>query len=1346
MATDTMTDEMRALPGADAAMAEIASTLAQAVALVVDVSGFTALTAALEAQNGPRAADRLAVMMDRLLGSFADIVDACHGAVVDVVGDSVQAVWVVDGDCSEAACARLAGHAALAMIAHVRGADAGVAASAGDALLSVRVGIGAGPLTFMQIGGRQGEGDALTWGPALLDAAQVTALAAIGGAVVHERAWPLFETEFEGRRGAGCWGLLRPRSGVAEAPTADAPARTAATVADSAAAAWAAELRSATILFVRLFHVDEMALATPEQVHVRVALVRAAITAHGGQLDKVHADEKGMAAVVAFGLPPAPTADAALRALGAAIDLRAELREFGIDVAIGVSTGKVRAGIGGAHANVHHTIYGGAANLAARCMEACRNEILSDDATRALAADAFAFLAPEARALKGLADKVTIFGVGDARRRHEPATLSDAKRIAGRRDDLALVEAFVAGEGDRRLLLLDGEVGIGKSRLAAYAAEVAVARGQMLLVCRAGPLASRTSLFAWRDPAAVLLRDLARTRNLRLAEAQAALIAAVGENPALAPLTNPLFGRELRDADADAISDPEGRPRLARRLQGMALAKLLGDSRRLVVIDDAQWLDEPSALLAADLIGLHPQVRILIVGRAPLGLAATTLGAALGHEALARHTLALLGREGTAELAADMLGAVDPLHPLIDWLHARARGNPLFSRELLRALPPEVVRAGLVSPGAWRDAEARLRALDLPQTIEDAALARLESQPLARLGVLKAASVIGGRFSREILLALDVPVSEAALDATLAALVGDGLLAPEGPRWRFALALVRDAVYGSLPDSMRADLHRKAVEYLESLPPVVARSASAQIAHHWIEAGVPARALKPLRRAGAEANRAGAYADSLHFFESALAIAVSDPKAMAMASPLRRAQLHLDVCNAHHVLADHHKAVAPAIASLTGLWPGAPKDRFGWSGMALRETILLTFTIVAPSFVARERRSARSRARNRLRSLAASRLSDCLFNLEGTLPAVACSLFAARAAERCGDLSIAARPYALISYVAGLLRLDRVARFLGDRAMADCVRKNDLSGVHRTLFSKVFLAVSLGRWAEVPPLFDEALELSARYRSERNHGLMLTAVGFMHQFRGDFDAMRRIYAEVAALGVAASDDQFIEWAELSFGRLALYAGDPIAAEAHFGKSSVILGRIREVQAVLIAETMGALAMLRQGRIDEIEPRAGELLARAQATPLQFGSTDAYGALAEITNALLAQFGPGAGGVRRTHAQQAQMRMRQFARVFPIGRPLAALHEGQLACLKGKPRRAERVWRRALAIAGKLQMKYDAARLHAALATLPGLAGNVRANHAARAAELALACGANGVPPLPISPSALSRDS
>lgn len=1329
-------DERRAVHDVAAAIAPVER---QAAVLVADVSGFTALTAALEAEHGRRAADRLAALMDGLLGSFTEIVGAHAGTVIDIVGDSLQAAWTVTVERDLGSCARAAGLAALAMIARVRDADAGVEASTAAASLPVRIGIGVGPLASIEIGNGGNEGEALTWGPALLDAAQVVALAEIGGIAVNERARRLFETVFDGRRHDDHWDLLAIAREASETPPSSGNAAAgAAPTAGGGAAVWTAEIRSATILFVRLFRVDEMARATPKQIHSRVALVRAATAAHDGELDKIHVDEKGMAAVVAFGLPPAPSADSAARAVGAAIDLRTELADYGIDVAIGIATGKVRAGMGRAYASVHHTIYGGAANLAARCMAASRNEILTDGATRALAAHEFAFLAPETHTLKGLGN-VPLFGVGDARERHDPVALADATPIAGRRHDIALMEAFVVNDEGPRLLLLDGEVGVGKSRLAAHAVSVAMARGQAPLACRAGLLAGRASLSAWRDIASTLLRDFARRRNLRLADAQAALTEAVGETPALTPLTNPLFGRA--PGNTDAVSDPDGRPRLARRLQAKVLAMLLGDNRRLVVIDDAQWLDEASTLLAADLIDLAPGLRLLIVGRSPLGRLKELLGGALSKEAQASHTVAALDESGTAEITVGMFGAATAQHPLVRWLHGRAQGNPLLTRELLRALPTALVHGGLASPGAWRDAEMQLRDLHLPQTIEDAILARLEARPLEQLGVLKAASVIRGRFGRDALLALDVPVTDGALDATIAALVADGLIVPDGGGWRFARELVPEALYDALPDAARTELHRKVVRFYETNPAARAGAGSAQIAHHWLKAGEPARALKPLRLAGLEAKRAGAYADSLHFLEAALDIALHDPTAAARLGPLRRAQLHVDVCNAHHILGDHHKAVAPAIAGLAGLWPGAPRGRLGWVWMAARESLLLTAAIAAPPLHRSERRSARARARNRLRSLATSRLSDCLFNLEGTLPAVACSLYAARSAERCGDLSLAAQPYALISYVAGLARLGRIARFLGDRAIADCARKDDLGGLHRALFAKVFLAASLGRWSEVPPLFDEALALNARYRSERHHGLMLTAVGFMHQFRGDFDAMRRTYAEVEALGIEASVDQFIEWAELVYGRLALYSGDPVAAEAHFGKSRVILGRISEIQAVFIAETMGALAILRQGRIDAVEARASELLTRARATPLQFGSTDAYGALAEIMNALLARFGPGVSGIRLNRARRAQAHLRRCARVFAVARPAAALHEGQLACLAGGLRRAEHIWRRGLTIADRLEMKYDAARLHAALASVPALPEAVRADHAARADALARACGVLGVPPLPVSVAA-----
>ena len=90
---------------------------ADAAVLVVDVSGFTALTAKLETEHGRRAADRLAVVMDDLLGALGDIVVAEDGTVIDIVGDSVQAIWTVREGRDARTCAKLAASTALAMVA-----------------------------------------------------------------------------------------------------------------------------------------------------------------------------------------------------------------------------------------------------------------------------------------------------------------------------------------------------------------------------------------------------------------------------------------------------------------------------------------------------------------------------------------------------------------------------------------------------------------------------------------------------------------------------------------------------------------------------------------------------------------------------------------------------------------------------------------------------------------------------------------------------------------------------------------------------------------------------------------------------------------------------------------------------------------------------------------------------------------------------------------------------------------------------------------------------------------------------------------------------------------------------
>ena len=1281
--------------------------------LVVDVSGFTVLTAELEAQHGRRGADRLATLMDTLLGALADIAERHCGTIVDIVGDSLQIIWATGPSDDLESTSMQAADAALAMLAHAESAGE----EAGTRLL-IRAGMAAGTLIRADVGGHEGQHDRLLWGPAFIEAALMTAAAEPATAAVSPAMRPLIDAHFEGRQRDGWWQLgLADHRGVQACVIGHVPL--------DMGMGWGAELRSATILFVRLFRAEALSRLALDDVNTAVRMVQEAAARHGGLLDKVHVDEKGMSAVLGFGIPPAPVSAAAVRALAAAVDLRSEIRDRGSDAAIGVATGKLRAGIGGANAAVHHTIYGGAANLAARCMQAAHDEILTDAQTRREAGDSFEYFLPEARALKGIAPDTQLFGVGNARRRQVEASLDDATPIAGRAGEMALLEAFLATEGDR-LLLLEGEVGVGKSRLVAHAAGAAAGAGHAVHVARAGPLGSRTPLFAWRDTAAQLLADWGGTRGLRLDAALAELSDEAGADPALASLANPLFGRTLAESPALAQVEHDARPRLARQVQLRLMQHLLGPGALLLVLEDAHWLDDASALLAADLLAALPRARAIVAGRTPLGAAAKLL-----PTACQRLVVQPLDRAGTAQFARQSVAGVKPTHPIVDWLHARARGNPLFTRELLAAIPPALLASGLVSPGAWRDAEADLRKIDLPGSIEDAAIARLGSQPFERLGLLKAASVLGGAFDVAAIGALDVPVPAARLVAELDALAAEGLLVREGgdtPRWRFAQALVMSTVYESLPERTRSFLHRRAVEHLERQPPKQARAMSAEIAHHWHQAGVPERALQPLRRAGQAATAAGAYGDALQFFERAIAIAQGKP---GLISPHRRAQLHLELANAQMSIGENDKALGPALQSLDGLWRGTPKGKAGWTAMALREAALLAATVLLPRFRARERTSIRSRTENRLRCEAATRASDLYFLLEGSpVQPVALSLFAARAAERTGDLSIAARPYGLVGYIAGIAKLERISRFCLDRASVDCEARQDYNGLHRVHGAKAMLATSLGRWKEGRPFVEASVALNGKDPSERNAGMALSIAAMFELWQGNFAASRTHAAALQMLGQSLQDDQFLMWAELHHGRIDWQAGDIAGAVARIEAGLRLLSRCNEAQTIFTLDALLAQYRMALGVSDGVAERAEALVQAQERAPTQFASVDAFGATADIIMQLLA------AGDRRMAplAERAVRRLRKYADIFPIARPLARLHEGQLLALNGRMAAARKRWLLGVQQAHALGMPWDEARLHAALAA-SGAAGL----HAADAQRLLASIGAGPLPPLPITP-------
>jgi tetratricopeptide (TPR) repeat protein len=413
--------------------------------------------------------------------------------------------------------------------------------------------------------------------------------------------------------------------------------------------------------------------------------------------------------------------------------------------------------------------------------------------------------------------------------------------------------------------------------------------------------------------------------------------------------------------------------------------------------------------------------------------------------------------------------------------------------------------------------------------------------------------------------------------------------------------------------------------------------------------------------------------------------------------------------------------------------------QLGWTMLAAREAFLLWSVVKFPRVWAAERRSALARARNGLRCDVATRLSDCHYFITGRLPPpLALSLFAARAAERSGDLSAAAPPYGFLGYAFGLMGLRRVSRFCIERTIPACTRAKNMFGLQRAYGGKLLLAISLGEWETARPLLDSSLAFRSAYRSDVNHGMALSLRAQFNRYIGDLPTARRDFEALGTLGRTISDDQFVGWSHLGFARVALCDRDPATVEREAEQGLAVLGRTIEVQALFILEALRVVAVWRQGRHDEAAGLAESLVARAEGTPLQFASGEAFGAVAETMNGLFAHYGSAASRDHRRRAERATKRLRQFAKLFPIGRPLAALHEGQLARLLGQKRKAVSLWERGLKIAEAMPMRYEAARLHAALASLPELESGSRERHTQRADELAAACGAGALPALPLS--------
>jgi tetratricopeptide (TPR) repeat protein len=451
--------------------------------------------------------------------------------------------------------------------------------------------------------------------------------------------------------------------------------------------------------------------------------------------------------------------------------------------------------------------------------------------------------------------------------RDSPLCLGRDAELERLRESLA---SALAGQGG--LVLLTGDPGIGKTRLAEACASEAERAGATVLWGRCWEAGGAPAYWPWIE----VLRALAAERG---AEALAAGGAAPAREAArLVP--------ELAPAGADAApapgADPAERARFA-LFDGVAQL-LLAAAREgplVLALEDLHAAD-PASLLLLEL--LAPRLRpaaLLVLATWRVGDPGTDPAVERLLAGLARRgeQLALTGLDldSTGRLAAASAGAELP-EETVDELLRRTEGNPFFVQALAGALGDE---AGLPSP------------LTLPAGVREAIGRRVEPLSPGTRATLAAAAVLGRDFAVARVARLRGISPDEAL-GLLDAAVRAGLVAPTGPEGelRFAHELIRDWLYGELDPSARAELHRREADALE---PEAARDAELQqeLAHHRV-AAIPVAgagpALAACERAALHALALLAFEDAAALYERALAVA---DRALEPLEPARRAALLL---------------------------------------------------------------------------------------------------------------------------------------------------------------------------------------------------------------------------------------------------------------------------------------------------------------------------------------------------------------------------------------------------------------------------------------------------------------------
>ena len=910
-----------------------------------DICDFSGLTERLVAA-GPDGVESLTSYLNTYYERLVELVQGSGGDVIEFAGDALLAVWRVTEHDTTADQVLRAADCALRIQSELhqyRVSD--------RITLSQRVAVGVGTMRFCWAGGVLSRWAVVASGEPLAQTQKIDHDVDPGQVVVSDRAWALASARCRGHRlPGGAFRLLEvtdapPRVPLdrAEPPEEAEPALRSflhgAVMARVRAgqARWLAELRTISVLFIQLAGLapdDEDAL---DRVHDALVQCQHALYRQGGAFSGLSLADKGATVLASFGLPPLSHEDDPVRAVQTAMDIVERLDAIGLRASVGVTTGQVFCGLLGGEARCEYTTLGRPVNVASRLMTVVEQGVVVDEATWRASQGRLGYESLPPVRIKGSPRPVAVHRpTGETR-----VAVRAPTAIVGRRDELQLLAEqlqAVVRRGDGGIVLLEGEAGIGKSRIVLEAIQSAHELAVHPVLLAAQAIEKETVYFAWREAIGdVLGVDTEQDEGL-----QQRLVSALdgdAELERLVPLLGAVLSVPLPDNEHTAEMDGLVRAANTRAFVSRLVQRLADTQPLLLIVEDAHWLDSSSWALLVEVVASVKPLAVLIAAR-PFEEEPPELERLRERERFRHVLLDRLSPGDTLQLVCQRLGVVSIPENVGEALVEKADGNPFFAEELAYTLRD--TGQLLIQDGTCGLAPGRtLEELALPATVQGAVVSRVDRLSPSSQLLLKVASVIGREFLQRILEGV-YPSEE--LDAQVAELlpplVREDIILPEAtgddPAFIFKHALGQQAVYELMPFAQRREWHAAVASYYEAQEE--RRSALlALLAWHWSQAQEPDRAFGYLCEAAEQALARHACREATRFYRRALALREENP---SLADDHRTAELDEGLARAVYGTGDSEQFRVHSRRALTRLRKPVARDglplSLGFAGLLIR--------------------------------------------------------------------------------------------------------------------------------------------------------------------------------------------------------------------------------------------------------------------------------------------------------------------------------------------------------------------------------------------------------------------------